>query len=273
MSKVEFYDASGNALTTDQLSKHLAQADIVFFGELHSKEQVLAAQMNVMRAMAELGSLTLVLEMFNCEQQSLLDSYAADKIDKEEFTRIYREEGKEGFPLEHYGQLVDLAKDLGVRIRAGFLPRPIANRVLKEGTGALRGYDKLPEEELLKGNEGNLEFFASQLPPMGPMGKLPFPVESFFLAQSAKDTFMAREISAEVVKHSSKEQRHRILAIAGRVHFDYGYGVPDRVITLLSRELKEQSMPRFLLLTTLEKDESLGQIENREQADLYVRLT
>ena len=67
------------------------------------------------------SSVTVVMEMFNFQQQPLLDAYQADQISLDELSNKYK--GTEGFALEHYGYILEVAKKLGVKLVAGFVPK------------------------------------------------------------------------------------------------------------------------------------------------------
>jgi hypothetical protein len=101
--------------------------------------------------------LTVVLEMFSLGQQRLIDAYMDRSMDMADL-QVCRgavagtdgvaglgrdnvrspkwpcatlqqayDEGEEGFDIEnHYGALLELSRDLGVAVKAGFVPREVA---------------------------------------------------------------------------------------------------------------------------------------------------
>ena len=69
--------------------------------------------------------------MFNFQQQPLLDAYQADQISLDELSNKYK--GTEGFALEHYGYILEVAKKLGVKLVAGFVPKPFCSMMVNEG--------------------------------------------------------------------------------------------------------------------------------------------
>ena len=96
-------------------ARALAAARLVVFGEIHSMPpciellQRTAASM-MSDAAAAAGTLHVVLEHLNFEQQPLLDAYAAKSIDLPQLLARY-EEGPEGHDLAPYEALFELARE------------------------------------------------------------------------------------------------------------------------------------------------------------------
>ena len=76
-------------------------------------------------------TVTVVMEMFNLQQQPLLDAYQADQISLAELKNKYN--GTEGFALEHYGYILEVSKFLGAKLVAGFVPKPFCQMIVQEG--------------------------------------------------------------------------------------------------------------------------------------------
>ena len=149
-------------------ARALAAARLVVFGEIHSMPpciellQRTAASM-MSDAAAAVGTLHVVLEHLNFEQQPLLDAYAARSLDLPQLLAKY-EEGPEGHDLAPYEALFELAREPPaaaaaaaaaagrVRLHAGFIPRSYARIVMREGVEAAlaaareKGYVSMTED-------------------------------------------------------------------------------------------------------------------------------
>ena len=96
-------------------AQSLAAARLVVFGEIHSMPPCIellqrTASSMMAHAAAAGGTLHVVLEHLNFEQQPLLDGYAARSLDMAELIARY-EEGPEGHDLAPYEPLFELARE------------------------------------------------------------------------------------------------------------------------------------------------------------------
>ncbi len=241
---------------------------IFYFGELHGKKDVLHVQMAIMRELAGHGSLILGLEMFNMHQQILLDAYLQGQISRDELEQKYKE-GPEGFPLDHYGQLLDLARDLNIPVKGLIIPRNIASLVVRNGIEALKEHQELfsLKDDYIPGTKEHEDYFVSLIKNSMPMMKAGFSYERFFQAQVVKDSSMARNI-IQALKET--EWKPRMLVITGSGHVDYRFGVPERVKILAEREGVQVS--DVIITTRLARDPRSEERNGRHVAD-YLFVT
>ncbi len=106
----------------------LQQVDVVFGGDFHSFSQAQRAHLRFLRRIAAERPVTLALECFFAQDQSLLNDFLAQKISEKSFLKKIKWESQWGFPWAHYRPLVDfaiqhniqiLALNVGVEVRSG----------------------------------------------------------------------------------------------------------------------------------------------------------
>lgn len=109
---------------------------IVFFGEMHSIEKVLALEMEVMQALSsESKQLNVVMEHFSFEMQHLLDGYQSGELNMDQLLTGYAQIGTEGHDLKPYASILEHAKNNkeSIKLYAGFIPRPYARTLMRQG--------------------------------------------------------------------------------------------------------------------------------------------
>jgi len=136
------FDSKGKATKYEKLIKTAAEADIVFFGELHNNPICHWLQLQITKDLFEIKKEMLVLgaEMFESDNQLLLTEYVTGQITKKSFERQARL-----WPnyKTDYKPLVEFAKDNDLEFIATNIPRRYASVVHKGGFEAL---DSLSDE-------------------------------------------------------------------------------------------------------------------------------
>ena len=170
----------------------------------------------------------MVMEMFNFEQQSLLDAYITNKLTLEELD--YRYQGTEGFVIHgHYGYLLEAAKEMGVKPVAGFVPKHLCTTIVKDGKEAT--LDKVTQlggptaEFYIDGSEDHYAYFQGLI--SGNMDEVIEKYRRIFPAQVLRDSFFART----VMDLTNKYDKSKILGICGSGHLDFKFGIPERLST------------------------------------------
>ena len=140
------YNASGRQLSYKKMMKSLGEADIILFGELHNCPIAHWMELELTRDLYAASGKKLVLgaEMFETDNQLILDEFLTGKISEDQFEKEART-----WPnyKTDYKPLVDFAKEQGVQFVATNIPRRYANMVYKGGfeslesmTGEARNY-------------------------------------------------------------------------------------------------------------------------------------
>lgn len=204
------------------------------FGEQHHQPSILKAQLCVLERMVtqtaeqSQGALTVtvVMEMFNLQQQPLLDAYQANKISLDELKNKYS--GTEGFALEHYGHILEVSKCLGAKLVAGFVPKPFCKMIVREGKNqALKKIEQTggpPREFYVDGSEDHYRYFQGLI--SGNLDQVVDKYRHIFPAQVLRDSAFAYTVM-DIVQKSNGQTR--VLGICGSGHLDYKFGIPERI--------------------------------------------
>lgn len=130
------FDKKGNPATFEDLLKDSRKSDIVFFGELHNNpiSHWLQYELTASLHSTIKGELALGAEMFEADNQLLLDEYLSGTIKEktfEEEARVWNNYATD------YKPLVEFAKANGLSFTATNIPRRYASLVFKGGFESL----------------------------------------------------------------------------------------------------------------------------------------
>lgn len=130
------YASDGKPVKYQKMMKELADADVIFFGELHDNPIAHWLQYEITRDLLEThqGNLMLGAEMFEADNQLILNEYLEGKISESSFEKEARL-----WPnyKTDYKPLVQLAKDSSLYFVATNVPRRYASVVYKQGLDTL----------------------------------------------------------------------------------------------------------------------------------------
>lgn len=188
------FNQQGKQVKYEKMMKDLVAADIVFFGELHTDPISHWLEIEITKDMfAEKGQqLVLGAEMFESDNQLILDEYLQDAFAEKKFKADARLWGNYN---TDYSPLVEFAKENELDFIATNIPRRYASVVHKKG---FEGLDELSDEarryigpDLVSLYDPTLPSYAAMLEMMGMGGHVN---ENFPKAQAAKDATMAHFI-------------------------------------------------------------------------------
>ncbi|MFC2080109.1 ChaN family lipoprotein [Bacteroidota bacterium] len=136
------FDKEGNNTKYSEMLKALKDADIIFFGELHTDPIAHWMQIELTRDLYEMKKEALILgaEMFEADNQLILDEYLSGVYPTEKYEaemRLWKNY------VTDYKPLVEFAKDSGIPFVASNIPRRYASVVFQKGFEAL---DSLTDE-------------------------------------------------------------------------------------------------------------------------------
>jgi uncharacterized iron-regulated protein len=190
------YTADGSPVKYSKMVDALRQADVVFFGELHNNPIAHWLELELTKDLYDKrdGKIVLGAEMFEADNQLLLDEYLNNEISKKSYEdeiRLWKNYATD------YKPLVEFAKEHNLKFMATNIPRRYASVVYKKGFEALdslsaeaRSYiAPLPIEY-----DANLPGYKSMLDEMKNMGMTHLN-ENLPKAQAAKDATMAYSIA------------------------------------------------------------------------------
>ncbi|MCO6478068.1 MAG: ChaN family lipoprotein [Phaeodactylibacter sp.] len=191
----QLFNKEGKSVKYKKLLSAASEADIIFFGEQHNNPIAHWLQLELAKGLYEDkgGALVLGAEMFEADNQLLIDEYFAGAIT----TKAFEEEARlwKNYATD-YKPLLELAREKSLRFVATNIPRRYANLVFRqgfEGLDSLSAHGKrfipplpIAYDSELPGYKGMLEMMA------GHGGENS---ENFPKSQAAKDATMAHFIS------------------------------------------------------------------------------
>ncbi|MCA8911299.1 MAG: ChaN family lipoprotein [Planctomycetes bacterium] len=220
-------DPTAKPLTATAIAGKLKNNRVVFVGELHGNPGAHQVELEVLRAMSKQGTpLALATEQFERDTQMYVDDYLADLISEKEF----RERARPWPNYADYRPLIEFCKANKIPVIAGNIPRPLANRVYKEGVEVLEKFSDdekswcAPEVKALPGAYRK-KFFEA----MGGMEGHSDAMERMYASQCFKDDTMADSVA----KWLKDYPKGRVLHINGNFHSMNGLGVPEKLEALM----------------------------------------
>lgn len=255
----QLFDKEGKTVKYKKLLAAAAEADVIFFGELHNNPVAHWLQLELARGLHQEKGKALVLgaEMFEADNQMLIEEYFDSTIT----AKAFEEEARlwKNYQTD-YKPLLELARENGLRFVATNIPRRYANLTFREG---FEGLEKLPEAARqyiaplpfpfdieLPGYKSMMEMMAGH---GGEENN-----ENFPKAQAAKDATMAHFISRNWAPGKTF------------IHFNGSYHSNDfEGIVWYLRQYKPEA--EILTIATVEQAElSDLEEENRGKADFIL---
>jgi len=195
------YNAKGERVVYQSVVNAAKISDLVLFGELHDNPMAhwLELELTVDLFDATKGSILLGAEMFEADNQLILDEYLGGYISQQRFeaeARLWPNYKTD------YKPLVEFAKSKGLKFVATNIPRRYASMVSVGGfdtllslTSQAKSYiAPLPVEY-----DANLGCYKGMLSMMGMPGKGKSNPEFFPMAQAIKDATMAYNITRNLM--------------------------------------------------------------------------
>lgn len=234
-SKAEFriYDTTiGKPLSLANLSETSKNYDVVVFGEYHDNKILHSLEEKLLAAVYErYPDVAVSLEMFERDNQQLLNAYLAGRVSEAAFLEQAR-------PWPNYNSdyrpLIEFAKEEGLRVLAANIPRSMAAHYARRGTldgidDALLSY--LPRIHRAPDGEYRQRFLGQMQAMSNKHSAMPVTdsqIEAFYRAQCLKDDTMAESI----VDHHRRYPDRKIIHYQGDFHSRYRLGVVEKLQAL-----------------------------------------
>lgn len=214
---------NGDPASYTQLLEAAAAHDIVLFGELHGNATAHRLQHKLSADLDEKlreqnVQLFLAMEMFEADQQSLMDGFISGRLTEAEFedhARLWQNYESD------YKPLIEFASTEGLPVIASNIPRPFASQVHHEGLESLDALGETAQNYMAPlPIEVDLELpgYAAMLEMGGHGGGEP---ENLARAQAVKDATMAHFM----LTHLNADENRRIMHFNGRYHSDNYEGI------------------------------------------------
>ena len=213
-----------------EMAENFVDYDVVFFGEFHDQDVLHELEYEMLQQLYAIhgDKLVLSLEMFEADNQFVLNEYLAGRITEEEFLAKSRP-----WPRykTDYRQLVEFAKAHKLPVLASNIPRFLAAKLVKEGTlAAVAELDKqyLPVRTYAPAGKYKEKFAAYMTKGQTPMRIPQERIDQVFAAQCIKDDKMAESI----FYYWQDNQDKVIFHINGCFHSDGHLGTVEKLEAL-----------------------------------------
>lgn len=220
---------TGIDVSAEQMLSALRETRIVYVGETHDNPAAHRLELQILKAMAEHhpGRLSLGMEMFNIDQQSVLDRWTAGELDERTFLKESAWHSNWRMDFDYYRDILLFAREHGIPVIGLNAPKKLVQTLgmqsiedLDEATRSqlpamdlTEPYQRAMVEAVYAGHgEGNKR------------------LDGFHRVQTLWDEAMAESIVREL---QAKEQEQHMVVIAGGNHVRYGFGIPRRVFRRL----------------------------------------
>ncbi|MEI6585421.1 MAG: ChaN family lipoprotein [Sediminibacterium sp.] len=249
----QLYNAKGKKISYGKMLQVLTEKDIVLFGEFHNNAIAHWLQLEVTKDCKEKRNLVLGAEMFEQDNQAVLDQYLRGEIKAkalDSLARLWK-----NYPTD-YAPLVNFAKENNIAFAASNVPRRYASMVSKGGFAIL---DTISNKEkawlapLPIAYDASLPGYKNMVAMMGGHGGDNLPK-----AQAIKDATMAHFILKYYTAGSL------FIHYNGSYHSDNHEGI-GWYITQQRPELKQVT-----ITTVSQKDISKLLSENKGKADFII---
>lgn len=195
------FRSNGEPISFAAMADELALSDIALFGELHDNPIAHWLQIELCHKLSDKGkALVLGAEMFETDNQLILDEYLNGRISQSRFeseARLWPNYKTD------YKPLVEFAKDNNILFVATNIPRRYASIVASGGFEILDSLTPNGKEYIAPlpvDYNPELPGYKSMLSMMGMPGKMGAKNENFPKAQAIKDATMAWNIAKKLEK-------------------------------------------------------------------------
>jgi len=258
MPAYKIFTGEGRRADYEDIIKEAMKADVVFFGELHDNPIAHWLELEVTKSLyaAKAKNLVLAAEMFETDNQLLIDEYFAGIIKESSFeseVRLWKNYGTD------YKPLLNFAKENGLKFVAANIPRRYASVVAAGGFEALQKVSAegkkyiapLPIEY-----DASLPCYKDMLSMGGgPMGHSN---ENLPKAQAIKDATMAKSIADNLLDGKM------VIHYNGSYHSERYMGI----IWYLKKY--SPSVKVATITTVLQEDMEKMSIDQKDKADFVI---
>lgn len=266
--KYSVFDGKGNPQTIERIVERIGKADVVFLGENHDDAVAHALQLEIFKAAFDKYSkerkMTLSMEMFERDVQTVVDEYLSGLISETHFLASSRPWGNY---KTDYRPLVEFAKENKLELIAANAPRRYVNMVSRTGRDSLNRLSPEAKKWLapLPYGEPSEKYVAKFNALMGQMpdpGAKQSPGQIIY-SQALWDATMAYSIA-----ESLKKNKNELI-----IHLNGGFHTENRLGTV--EHLLKYKPNAKILVVTLRYEDDFKTFDKTKHTDLgdFVILT
>lgn len=212
----KIFNKEGQNVSFEAMLKEVNTSEVIFFGEIHNNPIAHWLELELYKyLLSQNNNVILALEMFEADNQLILNEYLSGKIQENHFlqeSRLW-----DNYKTD-YRPLIEMAKENQKQVIATNIPRRYANIVYRKGMGALDSLSAEAKQYMVPlpiKVDIQLPSYQDLMKSMGNHGHING--ENLVMAQAIKDATMAYFIS--------KETGNQILHINGAYHSQNGEGI------------------------------------------------
>jgi uncharacterized iron-regulated protein len=211
---------TGQTISFETMISELSEVSVVYVGEHHTNPAHHAAQLSVIRAMAQhFSDIVVGMEMFAVPYQPLLNEWFSGNTDEASFLRKTHWYANWRFDYGLYRDILNFIREYHIHLAALNIPFHIPPKISVGGLDSLSEEDKkyLPETIGLYDPEHRAyvsEIFKHHSIP----GRDRF--DDFYAAQCVWEDAMAESVA--------KNLKNKMIVLAGNGHIFRKFGIPDR---------------------------------------------
>jgi uncharacterized iron-regulated protein len=207
-------------IAEDQLISELATLRIVMLGETHTIDQHHQMQLKVIRGLVEQGAkVCLALEMFNPNQDKLLNDYITQKIDEQTFLDDSGYYDTWGHNYRYYKPIFDYARDNQLPMYGVNIDREYASKIGRGGVASLSEEERMAIPAI---DTSNVEHrFYIKVAMEGMDATSPDLFKKIYAAQSLWDAAMGDGAIRVAETHPNAV----VVLLAGSGHVAYNLGI------------------------------------------------
>lgn len=226
----QIYNHKGKKVDFDKLLKATENKQYIFFGEYHNNPIIHWLQYELMRELhaAHSSHLMLGAEMFEADNQFIIDEYLNDLISERNFqdeVRLWPNYNTD------YKPIIEYAKKHGIDFFATNIPRRYANMVYKKGLSSLTSLTDLAKSYIAPLNkfefDSTVACYSGLIHEMGDHGGV-----NLATSQAIKDATMAHF----ALKATQTDPKSVMLHLNGAYHSDNYQGIVHYLSKSIARE-------------------------------------
>jgi len=213
--------ATLSALSQERLIADLADARVVYVGESHANPHHHAIQLEVIKGLVQTTAhLTIGMEMFDHTYQPVLDEWTAGELDQSDFIKKTHWYANWRFDFDLYRDILEYAKEKGLRIIALNVPFFIPARIRVGGLASLSEADRMHLPDIIDTTNPDHRAYLEEIFNLHAFsGRDAF--DFFYEAQCTWEDAMADAVAENLGSG-------KMVVLAGNGHIIRKFGIPDR---------------------------------------------
>ncbi len=213
--------ATLSALSRERLIADLADARVVYVGESHTNPHHHAIQLEVIKGLVQTTEhLTIGMEMFDHTYQPVLDEWTAGELDQSGFIEKTHWYANWRFDFDLYRDILEYAKEKGLRIIALNVPFFIPARIRVGGLASLSEADRMHLPDIIDTTNADHRAYLEEIFNLHAFsGRDAF--DFFYEAQCTWEDAMADAVAENLGSG-------KMVVLAGNGHIIRKFGIPDR---------------------------------------------